>query len=199
MTRRKTACLALASLLAVGSDALAYLKMSTTAETALRQDPASAEKEELIPAETKVYAEPSKTRTVDDVMWINALLPDARRGWVKYRDLVKLKEHPGDGEARSSAGDGKGLEIERVWEDYGTAYALVRVRNTSGRTLESVLTVQCVVLDKGGRMLNENTRSIYAHEAGPIREGAEHVLKVPVDLAGAAAFDSMRCKVTQAR
>ncbi len=89
------------------------------------------------------------------------------------------------------------LIIDRTWDEnvggYCCSYALVTWENKTTRTFRSV-TIQAVAYDPSERKINENQRSFFAHERGPIVPGFKGTLKIPVEL-GHAQFAKMGCSI----
>lgn len=77
---------------------------------------------------------------------------------------------------------------------------------TSARTYQcpasmihlDVVTIQAIALDSSGQKINENQRSFFAWERGPIGPGFKGTLKIPVEI-GSAKFKSMECSVIVAK
>lgn len=91
------------------------------------------------------------------------------------------------------------LKVDRVWEeDHDYAYALASYHNDGSATFRAGVTVRCDALGDGGRKINTNTRSFFAHEHGPITPGFTGTVKVPVQLNG-ATLKSMSCWIESAR
>ena len=90
------------------------------------------------------------------------------------------------------------LTIDRVWTsstgNYG--YALVTYVNTSGKTFERAVTIQCVAYDTSGRKINMNKRSFFAREHGAMGPGFEGTIKVPVQIDG-IPMKEMSCKALE--
>ena len=87
------------------------------------------------------------------------------------------------------------LEIDRVWTEYDSGYALITYTNDTDATYKAV-TIKCVALDSLNKKINSNKRSFYAHEYGPITPGFSDTLKIPVDLNG-LDMESMNCNARE--
>lgn len=100
----------------------------------------------------------------------------------------------------TSTSTGK-LAIDRAWAEdvggYRCSYALVTWENISTKTFD-VVTIQAIALDSSGQKINENQRSFFAWERGPIGPGFKGTLKIPVEI-GSAKFKSMECSVIVAK
>jgi len=109
-----------------------------------------------------------------------------------------ILSEPGE-QVRRSLGT---LTIDRAWDEniggYRCAYALVTWENTSTNTFNAGVTIQAVAYDSRGQKINENQRSFFVHERGPIVPGFKGTLKIPVEL-GNAQFTRMECSVISAR
>lgn len=94
------------------------------------------------------------------------------------------------------------LTLDRAWDEniggYRCSYALVTWENTTTDTFNAGVTIQAVAYDSRGQKINENQRSFFVHERGPIVPGFKGTLKIPVEL-GEAQFARMECSVISAR
>jgi len=90
------------------------------------------------------------------------------------------------------------ITVDRVWEEFDYGNALVSYVNDSGRTFGSVVTIQCVALNASGGKVNQNTRSFFAREVGPIAPGYTGTVSIPVSLNGDHVA-SMQCDIQSAR
>jgi len=73
--------------------------------------------------------------------------------------------------------------IEKEKKEGGYAYIHMKWVNTTGVTLKHV-TFEATVFGYGGILLNSNKRSFFSHELGPIMDGFEGRLKIPVKIGG---------------
>lgn len=89
------------------------------------------------------------------------------------------------------------LVMDRAWDEttgnYRSSYALVSWKNELGRTFRQV-TIQATAFDTEGKKIDQNERSFFSHERGPIAPGFEGTLKIPVEI-GNARFGKMRVSV----
>lgn len=94
------------------------------------------------------------------------------------------------------------LTIDRTWvqdlSDRQWAKALVTWENTTSQTFNKEVRIQAVAFDTSGQRINENMRSFFVSERGPISPGFKGTLTIPVELHN-QTFSTMECAVIVAR
>jgi len=79
------------------------------------------------------------------------------------------------------------FKVERFWEetvgDYTCSYTIVTYRNTTQKTFDKNVTIRATVYDSQKKVVDTNTRSLFAHEYGPIKPGFEGTVKIPIECA----------------